>query len=153
MRIDEVTSDLRVQQVRELCREYQISIGISLDFQNFEKEMESLPGAYQPPKGRLYLATTEEMPAACIALRDFGSNQCEMKRLYVRPQFRGQGLGKVLANRVIADAREIGYRSMLLDTLSTMTMALQLYRSLGFKEILPYRFNPIEGAHYMSLDL
>jgi putative acetyltransferase len=148
-----VTSEPLVSQAREIFREYQLSLGIDLCFQDFEQELAVLPGKYAPPQGRLYLAFIDEMLAGCIALRPFQEGLCEMKRLYVRPQFRGHNLGLLLATEIIADARKIGYSQMVLDTLDTMTAAQKLYRSLGFKEIEPYCFNPIEGALYMSLDL
>ncbi len=125
-----VTSEPLVSQARELFREYQVSLGIDLCFQGFEEEMAALPGTYAPPQGRLYVAFVDGRPAGCIALRPFEGQQCEMKRLYVRPGFRGQSLGRKLAQRVISEAREIGYAALLLDTLPTMTAAQELYRSL-----------------------
>lgn len=148
-----VTSEPLISQAREIFREYQVSLGIDLCFQDFEQELADLPGKYAPPQGRLYLAFIDEKLAGCIALRPFQEGMCEMKRLYVRPEFRGQYLGLLLAKEIIAEAREIGYHQMVLDTLDTMTAAQKLYRSLGFKEIEPYCFNPIDGALYMSLDL
>jgi putative acetyltransferase len=148
-----VTSEPLVSQAREIFREYQLSLGIDLRFQDFEQELAALPGKYAPPQGRLYLAFIDEMLAGCIALRPFQEGLCEMKRLYVRPQFRGQHLGLLLATEIIAEAKKMGYRQMVLDTLDTMTAAQKLYRSLGFQEIEPYCFNPIDGALYMNLDL
>lgn len=148
-----VTSEPLISQAREIFREYQVSLGIDLCFQDFEQELADLPGKYAPPQGRLYLAFIDEKLAGCIALRPLQEGLCEMKRLYVRPEFRGQYLGLLLAKEIIAEAREIGYHQMVLDTLDTMTVAQKLYRSLGFKEIEPYCFNPIDGALYMSLDL
>ena len=148
-----VTSEPLVSQAREIFREYQLALGIDLCFQDFEQELAALPGKYAPPQGRLYLAFIDEMLAGCIALRSFQEGLCEMKRLYVRPQFRGQNLGLLLATEIIAEARKIGYRQMVLDTLETMTAAQRLYRSLGFQEIHPYCFNPIDGALFMSLHL
>jgi len=142
-----------VRQIQELLREYQAMIDVDLCFQEFEQEVQSLPGKYALPKGRLYLAVLNETPAGCIALRPLNETQCEMKRLYVRPAFRGRGLAKQLTGRVIADARKIGYRQMFLDTLSMMSDAQALYLSLGFREIEPYCFNPLEGVRYMGLDL
>jgi len=147
------TSERLLNQVREIFREYQISLGIDLCFQDFEQELSSLPGKYAPPQGRLYLAFIDAEPAGCIALRPFRRDQCEMKRLYIRPKFRGQNLARVLANKIIAEARQIGYSQMLLDTLPTMTAAQGLYRSLGFCQNSSYCFNPIEGTQYMKLDL
>lgn len=153
MLIRDATSEELIGQVRTIFREYQQSLGIDLCFQDFEQELALLPGKYAPPQGRIYLASLGEAVAGCIALRPFQGTQCEMKRLYVRPGFRGHDLGRKLADTVIADARAIGYTEMLLDTLETMTSAQKLYRSLGFTEIAPYCFNPIEGASYMRLEL
>ena len=153
MVIESVTAEPLVDRVRELFREYQLSLGIDLSFQDFEEELAGLPGTYAPPLGRLYIAFVDGVPAGCIALRPLGHGQCEMKRLYVRPAFRGQELGRRLAAKAIDEAREIGYTQMYLDTLPTMTSAQALYRSLGFRPVAPYRFNPIEGAQYMRLDL
>lgn len=151
--IELVTSEPLLGKVRELFREYQISLGIDLAFQDFEEELATLPGKYAPPDGRLYVASVDEAPAGCIALRPLQRRQCEMKRLYVRPVFRGRDFGRRLALKVIAEAREIGYAEMYLDTLSTMTSAQRLYQSLGFTQVPPYRFNPIEGTQFMKLDL
>lgn len=148
-----VTSEPLVSQAQEIFREYQVSLGIDLCFQDFEQELAALPGKYAPPQGRLYLAFIDEKLAGCIALRPYQEEVCEMKRLYVRPQYRGQYLGLLLAREIIDEARKIGYRKMVLDTLDTMTGAQKLYRSLGFQEIEPYCFNPIDGALYMSLNL
>ncbi|MEK7669805.1 MAG: GNAT family N-acetyltransferase, partial [Bacteroidota bacterium] len=122
-------------------------------FQNFEQELANLPGDYALPRGRLLLVLSDNQPAGCVALRAISSTVCEMKRLYVRPPFRGSGLGKLLAERIIQEARRIGYDSMLLDTLPTMSHARKLYRQLGFHETKPYRYNPIEGISFMELDL
>ncbi len=140
-------------QVRELFCEYRDSLEVDLCFQDFEQELSDLPGKYAPPEGRLYLVFAGGSPAACGALRPFRKDRCEMKRLYVRPQFRGHNLGKLLAGRLIADAKKTGYRQMLLDTLPSMTAAQALYRALGFREIPSYRFNPVEGTRYLCLDL
>jgi len=153
MLFEMVTSEPLLSQAREIFREYQLSLGIDLCFQDFEQELSTLPGKYAPPQGRLYLAYIDGTLAGCIALRSFMEEQCEMKRLYVRPQFRGKNIGRLLANRIIADAKKIGYRQIYLDTLGTMTAAQELYRSLGFREISEYRFNPIDGTQYMGLDL
>ena len=153
MLIQLATAEPLLSKARELFREYQVSLGIDLAFQDFERELSVLPGEYAPPHGRLYLAFIDETLAGCIALRPFQDKQCEMKRLYVRPGFRGQNLGRILTNKVIDEAREIGYSQMLLDTLAAMTAAQKLYRSLGFSSIAPYRFNPIKGTEYMKLEL
>lgn len=150
----------QVQQVREiddarlLFAEYESSLGIDLCFQNFDKELAGLPGDYAPPSGRLYLAVENDEVAGCIALRKIGESICEMKRLYVRPPFRGTGLGRKLTERIIADARAIGYERMRLDTLpGKMDQAIGLYRSLGFKDIAPYYDNPYDDVAYMELEL
>jgi len=153
MKIELVTSEPSLSQVRDIFREYQSSIGVDLCFQNFEEELSSLPGKYAPPEGRLYLAFIDGGLAGCIALRPLQENNCEMKRLYVRSQFRGRDLGRSLANKVIEDARQIGYRKMFLDTMSTMKTAQALYSSLGFREISPYCYNPADGVQYLGLDL
>lgn len=144
----------QIAAVRALFLEYANSLNFSLCFQSFEKELAELPGQYAPPDGRLLLAGHDSQPAGCVALHKLEAEICEMKRLYVRPQFRGKGLGRVLAERVVAGAREIGYKRLRLDTVEpVMRDAVALYRKLGFREIAPYRENPIEGALYMELEL
>ena len=139
--------------IRELFLEYADSLGVDLEFQNFTQEVANLPGDYAPPRGRLLLVLSDNQPAGCVGLRAISSTVCEMKRLYVRQPFRGFGLGKLLADRIIQEARMIGYESMLLDTLPTMTQARKLYAQLGFQETQPYRFNPVQGTTYMVLEL
>jgi ribosomal protein S18 acetylase RimI-like enzyme len=144
----------QIAQAHELFLEYAHSLGFSLCFQNFDDELEGLPGDYAPPDGRLLLADYENQLAGCVALHKIDLTICEMKRLYLRPQFRGKGLGRMLAERIIAEARQIGYRRMRLDTVKPiMNDAVEMYRRLGFKEIAPYRPNPIAGAMYMELEL
>lgn len=144
----------QIALVRELFLEYAQSLDFSLCFQSFEEELAGLPGGYAPPGGRLWLATSSDVPAGCIALHKLDEEVCEMKRLYVRPQFRGKGLGGILAGRVVADAKEIGYKRLRLDTVEPMMRsAVAMYRKLGFRQIAPYRENPIEGALYMELEL
>jgi putative acetyltransferase len=143
-----------IEQARELFLEYAGSLGFSLCFQSFDEELKNLPGAYSPPGGRLLLAHLAGQPAGCVALRKLENNICEMKRVYVRPTCRGKRLGKMLVDRVITEARSIGYQRMRLDTIaSSMQDAIELYRRIGFREIPPYRSNPIEGALYMELSL
>lgn len=147
-------SAAQVEQVRELFLEYANSLGFSLCFQGFDKELAALPGDYAPPDGRLLLAQVDGQAAACGALHRLDADKCEMKRLYVRPQFRGQRLGRILTERLIAEARAMGYKAMRLDTVAEkMREAVALYRRLGFREIAPYRENPIASALYMELTL
>lgn len=145
-------SAAQIAQARELFLEYAKSLGFSLCFQNFDKELASLPGDYSPPDGRLLLAEYESQVAGCVALHKLADGICEMKRLYLRPQFRGKGLGRALAGRIIAEARQIGYQRMRLDTVEpVMKDAVAMYRRIGFREIAPYCQNPMPGALYMEL--
>ena len=152
--LSQAESPAQIAQARELFLEYAQSLGFSLCFQNFDKELAGLPGDYAPPEGRLLLADYEGQLAGCVALHNLEPQVCEMKRLYLRPQFRGKGLGRVLAGRIIAEARQIGYQRMRLDTVEpVMKDAVAMYRRIGFQEIAPYRANPIAGAMYMELQL
>lgn len=147
-------SAAQIAQVRELFLEYAQSLGFSLCFQSFDKELADLPGHYAPPEGRLLMAEYDGQLAGCVALHELEPGICEMKRLYLRPQFRGKGLGRALVDRAIAEARQIGYRRIRLDTVEPlMKDAVAMYRKLGFREIAPYRANPIAGALYMELQL
>ena len=152
-RIRRVTENNQYQQVRELFTEYVDSLGIDLSFQNIVTELQSLPGEYAPPEGCILLAMYEEQVAGCVALRKIDEDVCEMKRLYVKPDFKGKGIGKRLASSIIEEAKNRGYRYIRLDTLPTMEQAISLYSSLGFYEIEPYRFNPIVGTKYLELEL
>jgi len=146
-----------IEPAREILREYARSLDVDLCFQNFEAELAALPGEYAAPAGRLLLAHVDGALAGCGGLRalpdvDY-ANACEMKRLYVRPAFRRFGLGRVLAEALLDEARRAGYSVMLLDTLNEMESARELYARLGFEEIAPYYFNPIPGAHYLKVSL
>jgi ribosomal protein S18 acetylase RimI-like enzyme len=150
----QVESPEQIAAIRELFLEYAQSLGFSLCFQSFDKELAELPGNYAAPEGRLLLATCEGQSAGCVALHKLDHEICEMKRLYVRPEFRGKGLGKILAERIIGEAHQIGYKQLRLDTVEPlMRTAVKMYRTLGFREIAPYRPNPIEGALYMEISL
>jgi len=157
MKLIQARSADEVARARELFEEYAASLGISLCFQNFEKELAELPGDYVAPDGRLFLAVENDETAGCVALRRIseekaGERVCEIKRLYVRPAFRGTGLGRKLADTVIQSAREIGYARMRLDTLpGKMDRAIAVYRSLGFSDIEPYYVNPVEDAVFLEL--
>jgi putative acetyltransferase len=154
LQIAQAESPAQIAQARELFLEYAQSLGFSLCFQGFDKELVDLPGDYAPPDGRLFLAHYQTHLAACAALHKLEPGICEMKRLYLRPQFRGKGFGRALADRIIAEARHIGYHHMRLDTVEpVMGDAVAMYRKIGFHEISPYRENPIAGAMYMELQL
>jgi len=147
-------SPRQIAQARELFLEYEKSLGFSLCFQGFDEELAGLPGHYAPPDGRLLLAEYEGQLAGCAALHKLGPGIGEMKRLYLRPQFRGQGLGRALADRILSEARQIEYERIRLDTVEpVMKDAVAMYRRLGFQEIAPYCANPIAGALYMELEL
>ena len=139
-----------VTQARELFCEYAAESQLDLCFQNFESELAGLPGAYAPPEGRLLLALYEGQLAGCVALRKFEDGVCEMKRLFVRPAFRGQGIGRALAVRVIDEARAARYLRMRLDTLGRMKAAITLYESLGFRRIEAYRPQTLEDVVYIE---
>ena len=147
----------QLDAVRNLFREYADTLKVDLCFQNFEAELAGLPGDYSAPRGSLLLATVDGTMAGCCAIRALDAadyaNACEMKRLYVRPPYRGLGLGRSLVDVALEQARQAGYDCVLLDTLSDMEAARALYDELGFEEIPPYYFNPIAGAHYLKVDL
>lgn len=158
---------VRIEAVRELFQEYAESLSFNLCFQSFEEELAALPGEYAPWSGMLLLGLVNDGPAGCVALRKLGPNSsseddeimaeldvCEMKRLYVRPQFRGIGVGRELVDAILKCAAAIGYRRMRLDTVPTeMATAVEMYGRLGFVEIAPYRENPVSGAKYLELDI
>ena len=154
MRIIQAETPADLEHVRELFSEYVEWLGINLCFQNYEKELAGLPGDYAPPTGRLLIAGEDQEVAGCIALRSLGDGVCEMKRLFVRPAFRGSGLGLTLVELVLDEARKIGYERIRLDTLpGKMDRAIAMYRALGFKDIDPYYHNPVTGAAFMELVL
>lgn len=146
-------SAIDLARVRELFLEYAAWLKVDLCFQGFSEELAGLPGAYARPDGRLLVAMHDGQASGCIALRRFDADTGEVKRLWVRPAFRAGGLGRQLAARIVAEAREAGYRKLVLDTLASMDAALALYRSLGFRDIAPYYHNPLPGAVYMGLSL
>jgi ribosomal protein S18 acetylase RimI-like enzyme len=139
--------------VRQLFHEYSQHVGVNLSFQDFDAELASLPGKYAPPAGRLLLAWHGTNAMGCVALRPIDAISCEMKRIYVRPQARGQELGRRLAERICSEGRDAGYRRIFLDTLPTMESAMRLYQSMGFQTVDPYVFNPIPGAVFLALHL
>lgn len=153
MNIKVISAMNQLDEIRQLFREYANSLEIDLCFQDFEEELKSLPGKYSEPDGRLYIAYLEDKVVGCIALRRYDDIRAELKRLFVRNGYRGLGISKRLIQRIIQDALDIGYHSILLDTLDTMKPAISLYTSIGFKEIESYYDNPIEGAKYFELDL
>lgn len=143
-----------IKQAQTLFREYEKWFGLKLCFQNFDEEVADLPGKYAPPDGRLFLAFADEKPAGCIALRKLEDKTCEMKRLFVREDFRGLRIGKFLIEKLIDEAREIGYEKMRLDTFpSKMGKAVELYNSYGFYEIKPYYHNPYGETLFMELNI
>ena len=158
LRITQALGETAIAQVRELFSEYANSPSVSPCWQDFDRELASLPRRYSPPEGRLLLAHRvepgeDESLVGCVAMHKLEEGICEMKRLYVRPEFRGEGAGRDLAKAVIAEARSIGYGKMRLDTLPVMREAQQLYRALGFHEIPAYQKNPTPGALFFELDL
>jgi putative acetyltransferase len=154
VKIIPANTSAQIRQVRQLFEEYAASLSFNLCFQNFQQELDGLPGSYAPPDGRLWLAITDRGEAAgCVALRRLESGIGEMKRLYVRPEHRGTGLGKRLTQKVLQEAAIIGYRRVRLDTTPEMAGAIRLYKSLGFAQIAPYRPNPVEGALYMEMEV
>lgn len=154
MKIVQAQSPTEIQHIRELFAEYVAWLGINLCFQNYDKELAELPGDYAPPAGRLLLVLADDGTAAgCAALRSLDGGACEMKRLFVRPAFRGQHLGRQLAKRILDDARALGYERIRLDTLpGKMDRAIEMYRQFGFKDIAPYYHNPVAGAAFMELE-
>jgi ribosomal protein S18 acetylase RimI-like enzyme len=152
--ITQAESPEQIEEIRKLFREYENWLGIDLCFQDFEKELADLPGKYAKPDGRLFLISEKNQSAGCIALRKIDVDVCEMKRLFVRGDFRALGLGKMLIEKLLEEARSAGYKKMRLDTLpDKMPLAVKLYKSYGFCEIAPYYHNPYGETLFMELDL
>ena len=152
--LTQVTSDEQIRSARELFKEYEASIGVSLCFQSFDKELAELPGKYAPPSGRLLLAYLDNQLVGCIALRKIDERTCEMKRLFLRSDARGKGVGRKLVTAVIDEARMIGYEQIRLDTMpGRMDTAIALYEAVGFKEIAPYYDTPVGDTKFMELRL
>jgi len=143
----------QLTEVRRLLAEYVDSLPVDIAYEGFAKEWAGLPGAYAPPRGELLIASADGQPAGCVALRPIDDETGEMKRFYVRPTFRGRGIGRALAGAVVDAAHRIGFRRLLLDTHPTMTAAIALYRSMGFRETAPYRSIPVREELFMELDL
>ncbi|MEK7468011.1 MAG: GNAT family N-acetyltransferase [Planctomycetota bacterium] len=150
MGIVNVTRGPDLSTIRRLFREYQAFLGVDLCFQSFEEELAGLPGRYGPPGGALLLARHGNSAAGCVALRSLGRGACEMKRMFVRPRFRGLGIGRALAEAIVERGRKLGYRTMKLDSVSRLETALGIYRTLGFKKTAPYCHNPLEGAIFLA---
>ena len=148
MNIIHVQKTQHIEEIRRLFREYEQFLGVDLCFQGFEAELAGLPGRYGQPTGALLMALDKEHTAGCVALREIGQGICEMKRLYVRAGYRGDGLGRQLAQSIIKQAISLGYSRMRLDTLDTLKQAMGLYESLGFTRIAPYYDNPLPGVVY-----
>lgn len=148
-----VGDDPELEEIRTLFKAYATFIGVDLAFQGFEAELQTLPGKYCPPEGALILARVNGSAAGCVALRRISGEICEMKRLFVRPEYRKLGIGKKLVDLIVAEGKRLGYGYMRLDTLASMEKAIALYRSSGFYDIEPYIYNPLEGARYMELKL
>jgi len=154
LEITPTTSAPQIETIRALFTEYAQSLGFSLCFQGFDEELAGLPGAYVPPQGRLFLATVDGQPAGCVALRPLPGDACELKRLYVRPAFRATGLGRQLMDRILAEARGIGYRRMrLTSVVGEMDRAIAMYQRYGFTEVAPYDDHPVAGTIWMELEL
>ena len=151
--IIKVTHHSEIEIARSLFLEYANSLSFNLCFQNFDHEINNLHHEYQKPDGVIFFIYYNNLPAGCVALRRFDSESWEMKRLHVKPDFRGFKLGKFLVEKLIEEARHRKYRFMKLDTINSMFEAIGLYESLGFKRVDPYRFNPIDGAIYFELEL
>jgi len=153
LNIIEVKTPEQLDEIHKLFREYEAWLGFDLQFQDFEKEVSSLPGKYALPRGTILMALFDENVAGCIALRPINITICEMKRFFVRPQFRGKGIGKRLSELIVEKAREFGYKKMRLDTHNSFHTAIGIYKKLGFKETIPYYHNPMTDVSYWELNL
>ncbi len=149
----QVATGADIAEVQRLFREYAAWTGVDLSFQDFDRELAELPGDYAAPGGVLFVARVDGKVAGCVAAHRWRGDVCEMKRLFVRDAFRGSGCGRALVEGIIAWARKAGYRRMLLDTLPVMDQAQRLYTRLGFREVAPYRPNPVPGARFLELAL
>ena len=149
----QIASDADIPEVKNLFREYAVWVGVDLSFQGFDDELEGLPGDYAQPTGVLFVARVDGRVAGCVAAHQWSPATCEMKRLFVRDSFRSFGCGRVLVESIITWARESGFKRVLLDTLPSMGRAQHLYLRLGFREIAPYRPNPVPGARFLELSL
>jgi ribosomal protein S18 acetylase RimI-like enzyme len=153
IRIVRADTPVLIEEARELFLEYARSLDFDLCFQNFDDELKSLPGAYAPPSGCLFIALIGGRVGGCVAVRQLEPGICEMKRLYVRETHRGMKIGRMLAEAIVEEARRLGYARMRLDAIDTMTAAVSLYDALGFKKIPPYRHNPVDGVVFLELVL
>jgi ribosomal protein S18 acetylase RimI-like enzyme len=153
LRVTQAQTTDEIERVRALMREYQLRLGVDLSFQGFETELAALPGSYAPPSGRLLLAVHEQTSVGCVALQRITSSRAEMKRLYVPPSARGLGVGRRLVGEILTAAQAIGYSEVVLDTLPNMREAQCLYEQFGFRDIEPYRPNPIAGTRYLGKSL
>jgi ribosomal protein S18 acetylase RimI-like enzyme len=153
MRIKQAQTKTEIEEVRRLFREYEKFLNVDLCFQGFEEELAGLPGGYTPPDGDLLIGLDRERIVGCVAVRKIDDGVCEMKRLFVRQEARGNGLGKKLAHKIIISARKLGYSLIRLDTLEKLTEAINIYNTLGFRKIEPYYKNPLPGVVYYSLVL
>jgi len=153
MRIEITLAYDRLDHIKLLFSEYVAMLGVDLSFQSYEAEFSALPGDYALPSGRLYVADYDNHLAGCIALKHYDGAYCEMKRLFVRPGFRGKHVGLALAEKVISDAKDMDYKALLLDTMGFLPASIALYRKLGFIEMAPYRYNPLVDAMFFKLEL
>lgn len=153
MIIKQAETEPEIEAVRELFREYHEFLNADLCFQSFEEELNSLPGKYVQPDGKILIGLLDKKIVGCVAVRRLEETVCEMKRLYVRPETRGTGLGRKLTEQIIEAARDLGYQTMRLDTLDRLSEAMNLYEKLGFRKTVAYYKNPLSGVIYWELDL